>query len=71
MTVILGCAAIGLEALIVTVFVFAAREGVGMHRRGVARLTEHRARVDAKIPGHAEAMAVGAAAVRATSNGST
>ena len=52
MTVILGCAAIGLEALIVTVFVFAAREARGMQRRGVARLAEHRARVDAAVRRH-------------------
>lgn len=44
--------ALGTSVLVVGALVVAAREGVGMHRRGVARLAEHRAAVDAAVRRH-------------------
>lgn len=44
--------ALGTSVLVVGALVVAAREVRGMHRRGVARLAEHRRAVDAAVRRH-------------------
>ena len=44
--------ALGTSVLVVGALVVAAGVGVGVHRRGVARLAEHRAEVDAAVRRH-------------------